>query len=259
MKKYFILLFTWAIACAFTFATDLQNATDLQKGEDIIVKFQKGDIEKTVVIRLANLEKLTTEVGILSTEGAFWYSEFIRKEHGYATKFNLKDMPDGEYVLFATNASGIWAQAFNMDNYDIVFFEKPASRAANQAVASLVGLNAKRNGSLITKFYENGEQELKIKMQLANLQNEPTIVDIISLDNGLVFSKTVKGEISLSETLNLKGANNGCYILYVHGVDASVVQFFSIKNGTELKLGELQRLDRPALVPDEGFSSVSTN
>jgi hypothetical protein len=96
-------------------------------------------------------------------------------------------------------------------------------------------------------------------MQLANLQNEPTIVDIISLDNGLVFSKTVKGEISLSETLNLKGANNGCYILYVHGVDASVVQFFSIKNGTELKLGELQRLDRPALVPDEGFSSVSTN
>lgn len=259
MKKYLILLFIWAIAGAFTFATDLQNATDLQKGEDIIVKFQKGDIEKTVVIRLANLERLTTEVGILSTEGAFWYSQFIRKEHGYATKFNLKDMPDGEYVLFATNASGIWAQAFNMDNYDIVFFEKPASRAANQAVASLVGLNMKRSGSLITKFYENEDQELKIRMLLANLQNEPTLIEVISIDRGLVFSKTVENEIGLSETLNLKGTNNGYYILYVHGIDASVVQFFSIKDGTELKLGELQRLDRPVAVPGEGFSSVSTN
>ncbi len=248
MKKYFILLFTWAIACVFTFATDLQ------KGEDIIVKFQKGDIEKTVVIRLANLEKMTTEVGILSTEGAFWYSEFIRKEHGYATKFSLDDLPDGDYVLFVLNDAGVWAQAFVMDENDIAFFKKPASRTDNQAVASLVSIHETRSGKLITKFQDKGE--LKIGLHLANLQNEPTSIEIISLDNGHLFSKTVKNEIGLSETLNLKGANNGYYILYVHGVDASVVQFFRIKDGNELTLGELQRLDRPVAVPDEGFSSV---
>ncbi len=248
MKKYLILLATWAFACAITFASG--NL----RGEKVIVKIEKGDIEKTVVVRLANLEKMTTQVGILDVDGKSWFTDLLWREHGYATKFNMEGMPNGDYVLFIRNRQEIWAQTFNLDVFEIEFFQTPSNEMSDKAVASLAGYFGSDKGRLIACFKE--KEGPKFSVQLANLLNEPTRLDIVSINHGTVYSKIIWNENGFHEIMNMVGAENGDYFLYVYAADATLVQFFKIVKSAELKLGALQRLERPVYlaVPDEGIS-----
>ena len=237
MKKYLVLLIACALACAFTFASGNDN------GENMIVKFQKGDIAKTVIVRLANLEKLPTEVGVLGADGIFWYSKFILWKNGYATEFNLNEMPEGDYVLYVSNKKGAWVQTFNISFNDIAFFDKMPASSDTKGVATLVSLVEFEKGKLIAKFIDNGG--LKFSVRMANLRKQPASIELVSLDKGAVFSKTVTNEDGYAIMIDLVGASNGSYFLYLHAADATVVQFLSITNNNDIMLGEIQRLERP--------------
>jgi hypothetical protein len=251
MKKYLVLLIAWAFASAFTFASGID------KGEKVLVKIEKGDLSKTVVVRLVNLERLTTEVTIQSTDGAVFFKEYIRREHGYATKFIMDGMPDGDYVLYIRNRYEMWAQTFSMNFRDITFFDTPTTKAYDGAVASLASFSDEKAKGKVNAYFRKTD-DLKFKVLLTNLQQQPTEIKIVSLGIGAIYSSTVKNEYGYGEVMNMVDALSGDYIIYVHAADATVVQFFSISAENNLTLGESQRLDRPSTniaVPHEDILS----
>ncbi len=241
MKKYLIFLLAWALASAFTFATGND------KGEDMIVKIEKGDVSKTVIVRLSNLEKLATEVVVQDAEGGVWYSEWVRREAGYATKMNLKSVPHGDYLLFVRNEAGLWAQAFTMSDNDIAFFEKKSIASDKKGVAVLASFSEGEKGRLIAKFADMGG--LNLGLRLANLQEQPATIRIVTLGEGSIYSKVVENENGFVRTLDLTGADNGGYCLYIHTVEATVMQFFTVTGENDVVLGELQRLESGQAVP----------
>ena len=235
MKKHIIFIIIWALAGAFAFAS----------GGDVIVKIEKGDRLKTVNVQLANLQNQRTEVAIQDVDGKLWFSNYVWNEIGYAAKLNLNGLPNGDYILFVANRKGLWTQAFSMTPEDLAFFEKPAKTNV-KAIASLVSYRVDERGKLITHFTEEGRMTLGV--QLANLQGRPAEVSIVTVGYGSVYSKTVKGQIGYAHPINLEGITSGDYFLYVRSGDATVVQFFTIKNN-ELTLKGIQRLERPRYTP----------
>ncbi len=240
MKKYLILLVIGvAVACAFTFASGIY------KGEKVIVKIEKGEIARTIEVRLANLEKMFTKVAIQDYNGTVWFDKPVNKENGYATKLSLEGMPDGDYVLFVENKGGMWAQAFNMRGNDLAFFEVTSANESSKNFASLTSNTEVVSGKLITHITNNGD--LKLGVRLANLRQRPSMLRIVNLGVGIAFMKDIEAENGYYGELNLKGTSDGNYFLYINAYDATVVQFFTIKEGKHLALGEQQRLDRPTI------------
>lgn len=250
MKKYLILLVIGvAVACAFTFASGIY------KGDKVIVKIEKGEIARTIEVRLANLEKMFTKVAIQDYNGTVWFDKPVNKENGYAARLNLADMPDGDYVLFVENKSGVWVQAINIRGNEVAFFEK----INTDATASLTSNEEGGKAKLITHITNNGD--LKLGVRLANLRQRPSMLRIINLGVGITFMKEIEAENGYHGQLDLKGTSDGNYFLYIKAYDATVVQFFTVEEGKQLVIGEQQRLDRNVIpenqtVPPDDILSV---
>lgn len=254
MKKYLILLVIGvAIACAFTFASGIY------KGEKVIVRIEKGETARTIEVRLANLEKMFTKVAIQDYNGTVWFDMPVNRENGYASKLNLKGMPDGDYVLYVENKGGMWAQAFNMRGSDIAFFEVIGANNASKNFATLTSNTVGEKGKLITHITNNGD--LKLGVRLANLRQRPSNLRIINMGVGITFMKDIEAENGYHGQLDLKGTSTGNYFLYIKAYDATVVQFFTVEKGNQLVIGEQQRLDKSVIpenqtVPPDDILSV---
>jgi hypothetical protein len=249
MKKFLVLLLVWAIVCPATFA----SGND--KGEDMIVKIEKGNVPKSIIVRLSNLEKLTTEVVVQDAEGGVWYSEWIRREAGYATKMDLKSVPEGDYLLYVKNDAGVWAQGFNMEANEIAFFHKKSATLDKKSAAVFASYETGEKGKLIAHFTDKGEIGLGIL--LANLQKQPVTIRIVNMGVGSIYCSYVNDENGYARTLYLADADSGNYFIYVKTHDATILQFFSISPEGELTLGVAQRLEpylETGLPHDEGVS-----
>ncbi|MEZ4959432.1 MAG: hypothetical protein R2830_06430 [Saprospiraceae bacterium] len=244
MKKRIIFLIGWALISAVTFAF----------GGNVIVKIEKGIVEKTITVQLANLQNQRTQIAIQGVDGALLFSEYVKRETGYATRLNLNGMPNGDYVLFIANRSGTWAQAFSMTPEDIVLFETPAAKANANSVASLVSYDMGGKGKLITHFSTEGD--LSLGVQLANLRGYSTELSIVTLGSGFVFGTTFSGQNGFARWFNLAGANDGTYFFYVKAVDATVLQFFTISDG-KIGKGVIQRMEKPLETPAQVKDELS--
>ncbi len=249
MKKYIILL----AAIVFT-ATASFVPADREAGS-IIVKIEKGDVPKTINLRLANLQNMRTGISIQSDDGTFSHSNYVWGKTGYAAQFDLKLAPDGDYILFLKNRKCMWVQGFTLKGDDIVLFQRPRP-ARNGSFSEFVSYSEGTEGKLITHFTQKGDMSLD--MQLANLQKQPTSINITALGAGIVFSQTVDKEVGFAESLNLEGFANGYYLLNVKAGDATVMQFFSIST-KKLALGETQRLERPMGKIPVSKKSIASN
>lgn len=219
MKKYIILLIAWALV-SVVFA---------RSGENMIAKFEKGSVPGKVVLRLANLEKQSTQIAVQSVDGTIWFSKYIRRKAGYATKLDLRRLPDGDYVLFVKNRNGMSAKVFSMAANDIAFFENTSEKS--------------QEGQLITHFKDRGD--LSVGVQLANLRNRPVSIQVVTLGYEQLFSNTVSGNNGFAKSFNMSNASEGDYFVHVKAFDATVVQFFKVVDN-QLILGNRQRLGRPA-------------
>ncbi len=242
MKKYLILF----AALVFAATTNVFGISKTSRAANLILKIEPGNTPKTLQIRLANLQKFRTEIAIQSTDGTVWHSQFINNKTGYSALFDLKTIADGEFILFVKNKKSSVSQGFSMNGNDFAFFQKMEA-APQKSLAQLVSQNTDEKGKLITHFTSTGG--LFFDLQLANLQKQPTAVRINSLGGGSLFDEKVCGEIGYAKSINLTGAQNGQYFIAIRAGDATVVQFFSIKNN-ELTFGGSQRLERPAIVAE---------
>lgn len=219
MKKYIILLVAWALTYPVAFAGG---------GENMIAKFEKGSVPGKVVLRLANLEKQSTQIAVQSVDGTIWFSKYIRRKSGFATKLDLRRLPDGDYVLFVRNRNGMSAKVFSMAANDIAFFENTSQKS--------------KEGQLITHFNDMGD--LSMGVQLANLQNRPVSIQVVTMGYEQLFSNTISGNNGFAKSFNMSNASEGDYFVHVKAFDATVVQFFKVV-GNQLMLGNRQRLGRP--------------
>lgn len=230
MKKYVILLIAWALTCPATFASGGE------KGDNVIVKIEKGDMPGKIVLRLANLEKQNTQIAVQGIDGTIWFSKYIRRKAGYSTKMDLSRLPVGDNVLYVRNGHSMCAKAFAMNGDGIAFFDQPSTD--------------KEGSVLITHFTDRGD--LSLGLQLANVQKRPVTIQITMMGYEQIFSSTIRGENGLAKSFNLTGASNGEYFVHLKSADAAVVQFFTVA-GDHLLLGDMQRMSLPkeVTIPEE--------
>jgi hypothetical protein len=240
MKKQFFLLLLAAIL------VNAPAAFCFEKGENIIVKLGRGEKPRSVMLQLANLEKLHTLVSLQGADGQVWYTKHVEREIGYTTSLNMDGMPDGDYLLYVENRSTSKYNAFSMTGDDIAFFESKPTVQPSNGVAVKVSFEAAEKGKLIAFITDEGQQDgpPRLGVRLANLQKKPTNINIVTIADGPIFSALVKNEIGYGKALNLTGIASGNYFLYVQSTDATFFQFFRLTKEGRLEFGEIQRLER---------------
>lgn len=246
MKKYVILLVAWALICPLSFA----GSKD--KGENMVVKIEKENTPGKLLVRLINLEKQNTQIAVQSVDGTTWFSKNIRRKAGFAVKLDLRNIPDGDYVVYVENANKMWTGVFSITTGDIVFFENPAMGdehgqhiTSSSQVCVLPSFNGEQGyGRLITHFNYNYPADLNLVVQLANLQRRPATIQITGVGYEQIYSNTITTENGFAKTFNLNGVTEGNYFVHIKSVDATVVQFFTVAD-KHLSCGDIHRLKRP--------------
>jgi hypothetical protein len=80
-------------------------AKSISADDRIIMRTSMTDF-KIIKLQLANLQKSRTQVTVESLAGEKLLEEVIVKHNGYQTNLNLKELPNGRYILKVTNADG---------------------------------------------------------------------------------------------------------------------------------------------------------
>ncbi len=243
MKKQIILLVIWALTGAVVFAS----------GEGFTVKIEKGDAPKTFVLKLAELDKVATEIGIQSTEGRVWYSDYLYRKTDFATKINLSAVPAGDYVLYVRNYAEMWVQTLSVDVSNLEFFQTPHSKKRIEpGIASLISYRPGGESTPFVKFSKDGPQ--KVGLLLLNLEMQPAEINIVELGSDRVYSQKVTGQQGISTVLNMTGLMPDGYFIYVHTADVTFVQFFKLTKD-DLSFGDYHNSDRNAPSFKEAISS----
>lgn len=206
------------IATALTIAF-LIVATALA-GNPEIVRINKGEAAKTIDIQLANLQKLTTEVVLQDLDGKYWYSEQIWKQDGYYKRLNLNGMPNGHYICYVKNRNVLHTQSFCLNETDLEFYESTGT--GNLVKAFTVRTGDKRP----VVVWITSEDAGTICLQLANLQEQETLIRLNVLGDGIAFQQRVSREQAVAENIHLEGMYSGVYFLHLKIGNASVIQFF---------------------------------
>ena len=231
MKKHLKVLITMALTIAA-----LIVATAATENPEII-RITKGEAAKTIDIRLANLQQQITSVVLQDMDGKCWYSESIWNEDGYSKRLDLNGMPNGHYLCYVKNRGVFFTQSFRLDAMDLVFYE-PA-RAGNPGTAFAVQTGSER--PVVVRI--TNEATNTVRLQLANLQEQPTSVRLNILGEGIAYQQSVTGEQAFVKNINLSGMAAGAYFLYLNVGNASVIQFIEC-SPAGLRLGALQRLEK---------------
>lgn len=244
MKKHLKVL----VAMALTI-TALIVATAATKNPEII-RISKGEAAKTIDIRLANLRQQITSVVLQDMDGKCWYSERIWNEDGYSKRLDLNGMPNGHYLCYVKNRGVFFTQSFRLDDMDLVLYEP--GRAGNPGTSFAVQTGSER--PVVVRI--TNEEASVVRLQLANLQKQPTSVRLNILGEGIAYQQSVTGEQAFAKNINLSGMAAGAYFLYLNVGEAAVIQFIEC-SATGVRLGDLQRLEKtPA--KSAGLARVKT-
>lgn len=108
-----VLVFAFAIFSLPSFANNNNTGKLLYKVKPLQ--------EKTITLRLANLQQQSTKVSIKSLSGTVYFEDFIRKHNGYIKKINLERLPNGKYTVNIKNGSTEIVQVIVIKENDIQF------------------------------------------------------------------------------------------------------------------------------------------
>lgn len=217
------------ITALFTAAATAENP--------MIVRIDKGEAARTLTVQLANLQQQYTALVVQDITGKYWYSESIWNEEGYAKLLNLNGMPNGYYLCYVKNRSGLYTQSFRLDETDLVLFEHPESENSGAAFTFQTG---SERPSIVRIKAGEGSQ---VRLQLANLQEQPTLVQLNTLGESIAYRQSIRGEQAFAQNINLGGMASGAYFLYVSVGQASLVQFIEL-SPSGVQLGALDLLEQ---------------
>ena len=115
MKKTIFLMLL--LGLSFTISLQATNApTNPVKATTEVVK------EKTIALRLFNLQKFTTKIELTDLYGeANYYKTTVRDHNGFAKKLNLKKLQDGNYLMKITQNGETIQQVIRIRGNKIMF------------------------------------------------------------------------------------------------------------------------------------------
>lgn len=231
MKKRINVLITLALTIA------ILTVASAVAENPAIVRINKGEAAKTIDIQLANLRQHFTSVVLQDMEGKYWYSESIWNEDGYSKRLNLNDIPNGHYLCLVKNRGDLFTQSFRLDETDIVFSE--SAGAGNPG--TVFGVQTGSQRPALVRITAEGANT--VRLQLANLQEQPALAQLNIPGDAVVYQQKVNGEQAFAKNINMDGMAAGMYFLYLTIGDAALIQFMEY-SPAGVRLGALEHLDK---------------
>lgn len=223
------------IAMALAFAT--LTAAHAVAENPAIVRINKGEAAKTIDIQLANLRQHFTSVVLQDMEGKYWYSESIWHEDGYSKRLDLNGMPTGHYLCLVKNRGEFFTRSFRLDETDLVFYE--SAGAGNPG--TVFGVQTGSQRPALVRITAEGANT--VRLQLANLQEQPVLAQLNIPGDAIVYQQKVNGEQAFAKNINMDGMAAGMYFLYLTIGDAALIQFMEY-SPAGVRLGALEHLDK---------------
>jgi hypothetical protein len=147
--------------------------------------------EKSLIFKM-DAPSEQTVISILDVEGVIIYSEKVGSTAAYSKKFNLRNLPDGDYVLKVEDLLKETIFEFDIDNSNVLIEER------------------KENTKPI--FKENGQ---KVFLNLLNPGKGDVKITIYDSENRIVFDETVVDTLLIEKTLNFEKAYEDTYVVVV--------------------------------------------
>lgn len=191
----------------------------------LIVHLDKSADPNSLDLRVANLNKELTQIGIQDLNGNLKFSKFVHKKESFALRLNLKGMAEGAYVVFVSNKSHQHSQAISFQNEDVALFENSEDKEPEAPFR----FTSKNGGTVIVRISD--EDNCSVGVQMANLQKRPASVRLMQIGEQTMFSKHLRKEDAFAQKINLSGMADSDYILSVEMEDATIVQILHLSEG----------------------------
>ena len=133
-----------------------------------------------------------TVVSIVDIEGVIMYSEKVGDAEAYSKKFNLRNLPDGKYLLKVEDS--LKETIFEFGIYD-----------------SIVRI-ADRNENVKPVFRKNGQ---KVFLNLLNTDMQDVQIKVYDSENRVIFDETVVDTFLVEKAFNFENAFEDTYTVIV--------------------------------------------
>ena len=117
MKNFMLIAaLVCSVASTYAFNTEVPAKID----DDLIINVDQLD-NKQFILHIANLQQQITNIKIQDLEGNIYYREKVKDHNGFAKKIDLKELPEGRYVLSITQNDRRFSQVVLVDSDNLLF------------------------------------------------------------------------------------------------------------------------------------------
>lgn len=147
--------------------------------------------EKSLIFEMDTPSEKTI-ISILDIDGVIIYSEKVTSAATYSKKFDLRNLPDGNYMLSVEDMLKKTTFKFDIDKSNVFIEER------------------KENAKPI--FKKNGQM---VFLNLLNATKEDVKITIHDSENRLVFNETVADTFLVQKAFNFEKAYEDTYLMIV--------------------------------------------
>ena len=164
-----------------------------------------ANAEKSVTIEM-DMQSAKQYLSIVDKDGVTFYTENIENANAYSKKFDLQNLPDGNYFLKVEN-----------DLKETVF-------AISISESKISIINRKENVKPI--FRKDGK---KVYLNLLNLEKKDVRITIFDSDSRIVFNETVTDTALIEKAFNFEKAFEDRYTVVVKNNEDTFYEDIAIK------------------------------
>lgn len=184
------------VALMFVVATSMAKEPKLSVAQNT---------EKSLIFELEEPSG-QTNVSIQDLEGVIIYSEEVTDAATYLKKFDLRNLPDGSYVLRVEDTSKVTAFEFDINASEVSITER------------------KENTKPV--FKKDGQ---KVFLNLLNSNKEDVKITIYDSENRIVFKETVSDTFLVEKAFNFEKAYEDTYRVVVKNGEDTFYENISVK------------------------------
>lgn len=161
--------------------------------------------EKSLIFEMDGLSN-QTKVSIQDVEGVIIYSENVANVATYLKKFDLRNLPDGDYVLKVEDTMKVTVFEFDINDSKVSIAER------------------KENTKPV--FKKDGQ---RVFLNLLNSDKEDVKITIYDSENRVVFKETVTDTFLVEKAFNFEKAYEDTYRVVVKDGDDTFYEDISVE------------------------------